>query len=161
MILHPAVEPVAIEVATATLEDVQGIHDLLEHYARAGELLPRPLNNICRQIQQFYVIRNAGCVVACASLEVFTRSLGEVRSLAVDARYQAHGLGRQLVAHIIKTAQNLGMKRLMALTYVPEFFGRLEFEIVSKDIFPEKVWGHCIHCPKHKACDEIAVLRYL
>lgn len=35
------------------------------------------------------------------------------------------------------------------------------FTVVEKDIFPEKVWTDCIHCPKQHACDEIAVLKIL
>ena len=46
----------------------------------------------------------------------------------------------------------------MALTYVPGFFGRLGFEVVSKDDLPEKVWQVCVKCYKFNRCDEIAVM---
>jgi amino-acid N-acetyltransferase len=46
----------------------------------------------------------------------------------------------------------------MALTYVPEFFHKLGFRTVPKDMLPEKVWGVCVKCYKYNNCDEIAVL---
>ena len=52
----------------------------------------------------------------------------------------------------------VGLKRLMALTYVPAFFARLGFEVVSKDDLPEKVWQVCVKCYKFNRCDEIAVM---
>ena len=45
-----------------------------------------------------------------------------------------------------------------SLTYVPGFFGRLGFEVVSKDDLPEKVWQVCVKCYKFNRCDEIAVM---
>ena len=46
----------------------------------------------------------------------------------------------------------------MALTYVPEFFHKLEFRTVPKESLPEKVWGICVKCYKFNNCDETAVL---
>ena len=146
------------QVKPATMADVDGIHQLLDYYARRADLLPRPLNNISRQIQQFSVVRDNEAVIACASLEMFTRNLAEVRSLAVAENYHGDGMGKMLVTHLIDSARALGLQRLMALTYIPDFFRRLGFQVVEKSIFPEKVWGVCIHCPKHSQCDEIAVL---
>jgi len=47
----------------------------------------------------------------------------------------------------------------MALTYAVSFFVRNGFEVVDKEIFPEKVWTDCMNCPKRNACDEIAVMK--
>jgi amino-acid N-acetyltransferase len=76
----------------------------------------------------------------------------------VDDNVKGKGMGRLLVARIIDETRALGLKRLMALTYVPEFFHRLGFKTVNKDMLPEKVWGICIKCYKYNNCDEIAVL---
>ncbi len=81
--------------------------------------------------------------------------------LAVDEEFGRSGLGTGLVALLIDEARDRGLGRLMALTYVPEFFHKLDFRTVPKAILPEKVWGICVRCYKFYNCDEIAVLRYL
>ena len=97
-------------------------------------------------------------VIACGALEIFTENLGEVRSLVVSKQYEGHGLGKHLVQRIVDEARQIGLRRIMALTYVPEFFYKLGFHAVSKDTLPEKVWGICVKCYKFNACDETAVL---
>lgn len=145
-------------VRAAAIGDVSAIHDLITHYADLGNLLPRPVNEIYRHLRDFFVVELNGVIVACGALEIFTENLGEVRSLVVDDNVKGKGMGRLLVARIIDETRALGLKRLMALTYVPEFFHRLGFKAVNKDMLPEKVWGICIKCYKYNNCDEIAVL---
>jgi amino-acid N-acetyltransferase len=96
--------------------------------------------------------------VACGALEIFTEDLGEVRSLVVDDAFKGQGLGRQLVERIAEEARVIGLKRLMALTYVAPFFHKLGFKTVPKETLPEKVWSVCVKCYKFNSCDETAVL---
>lgn len=143
---------------SATEGDIAGIQRLLNHYASMGELLPRSKSDLLTNLQSFLVIKNEQTVIACGSLEHFTPALAEIRSLMVDTEYKQHGLGRKIVEQLIDRARNNSVQRLMALTYVPEFFHRLGFRTVDKEIFPEKVWGICVNCYKFDNCDEIAVL---
>jgi len=137
---------------------VPAIHHFLETYAAQGNLLPRTLNELYRHLRDFFVIEMDGKIAACGALEIFTEDLGEVRSLVVDDSWKGKGLGRKLVEQLIHEARAIGLKRLMALTYVPEFFHKLGFKTVSKDTLPEKVWSVCVKCYKFNHCDEIAVL---
>lgn len=145
----------------ATIGDVPYIHELLEIYASRGNLLPRTMSELYRHLRDFFVIEQSGRVVACGALEIFTEDLGEVRSLVVRPGHEGRGLGRLLVERVIAEAQAIGLRRLMALTYVPTFFHKLGFQTVPKDTLPEKVWGVCVKCYKYNQCDEIAVLREL
>ena len=147
----PAVRPAAIG-------DVPEIHHLLEIYAQQGNLLPRTMGELYRHLRDFFVIEIDGHVAACGALEIFTEALGEVRSLVVIDDYKGQGLGRLLVERVIDEARAIGLKRLMALTYVPAFFHKLGFQTVSKDTLPEKVWSVCVKCYKFNNCDEIAVV---
>jgi len=142
-------------------EDVSDIHRLLKGHADAGNLLPRPARDIETNLADFRVIDCGGKLAACAALELFPSSLGEIRSLAVLESYGRVGLGTMLVTEIIDTARARGLTRLMALTYVPGFFHKFDFRTVPKATLPEKVWGICIKCYKFYDCDEIAVLLYL
>lgn len=123
-----------------------------------GDLLPRSEKDLIENLQHFRVIEQDGTIVACGSLEHFTDELAEIRSLMVDKSLKKSGLGRVIVVELIREAKMSGAKRLMALTYVPGFFHKLGFRTVSKEIFPEKIWGICVNCYKFLNCDEIAVL---
>lgn len=149
----------AVEAALAT--DVADIYALLAEQASIGNLLPRSVVDIDRNLDAFVVIRHAGGVIGCAALEVFNNELGEVRSLVVAGHHGGRGLGALLVGSMEQRAKALSLSRLMALTYVPVFFHRLGFKTVPKDALPEKIWGVCIRCYKFHNCDEIAVLKYL
>jgi amino-acid N-acetyltransferase len=153
--------PAAATVRPATVSDAERIHALIESYSRLGKLLPRSKAEILRRIRDFFVIDRRGEVLGCGALEVFSRELGEIRSLVIDERHRGEGLGRLLAEHLIAEARRLGLTRMMALTYVPEFFHNLGFETVPKSALPEKVWGVCIKCYKYEQCDEIAVHRHI
>lgn len=158
---QPEPKPAVPHVRPAAIGDVPVIHHLLEIYAAQGNLLPRTLSELYRHLRDFFVIEADGKVAACGALEIFTDDLGEVRSLVVDDAWKGKGLGRMLVERLIEEAQAIGLKRLMALTYVPEFFHKLGFKTVPKETLPEKVWSVCVKCYKYNRCDEIAVLLLL
>jgi amino-acid N-acetyltransferase len=159
--MNSATETELAMVRPAAITDVPQIHDLLDQYARMGNVLPRPYNELYRHLRDFFVVELNEKIVACAALEIFTESLGEVRSLVVAPDYTKHGFGRMLVERILGEARNIGLKRIMALTYVPGFFHKLGFKTVSKNTLPEKVWGICVKCYKFNNCDEEAVLKEL
>jgi amino-acid N-acetyltransferase len=156
--LSRAVASVTPIIRPAAIGDVPYIHHLLEIYATQGNLLPRTMNELYRHLRDFFVIEVGGKVAACGALEIFTENLGEVRSLVVDDEFKGQGFGRMLVERISEEARVIGLKRLMALTYVAPFFHKLGFKTVAKDTLPEKVWGICVKCYKFNNCDETAVL---
>lgn len=156
--LNRAAESAVSTIRPAAIGDVPHIHHLLEIYAAQGNLLPRTMNELYRHLRDFFVVEVNGQVAGCGALEIFTESLGEVRSLVVDDTYKGQGFGRMLVQRIIEEARAIGLKRLMALTYVAPFFHKLGFTTVAKDTLPEKVWGICVKCYKFNNCDETAVL---
>ena len=146
------------QIRPAAIADVPQIHHLLETYASKGNLLPRTMSELYRHLRDFFVIDIDGKVAAIGALEIFTEDLGEVRSLVVAEEHERHGLGRLMVQRIVAEARRIGLRRLMALTYVPAFFHKLGFKTVPMETLPEKVWGVCIKCYKYNKCDETAVL---
>lgn len=150
-----------LSIQEAVLEDVPDIAKLLSMYSEVGVLLPRSNTDIYHSLRSFWVIRENEQLAACASLMIYNHELAEVRSLAVHPDYQSHGLGKRLVLHLENQAIELGLARLMALTYVVKFFEDLEFKIVDMAHLPEKVWNACIHCRKFNDCDETAMVKYL
>ena len=149
------------KVRWATVADAAGIHDLLQRYAKLGRLLPRSTEEIVERLSSFLVSEQNSALAGCASLEVFTPELGEVRSLAVDPNFARLGHGRMLVEQLEDEARRRGLQRLMALTYVPDFFDKLGFKTTAMDTLPKKVFGVCVTCPKFNHCDEIAMVKSL
>ncbi|HEX9813192.1 MAG TPA: N-acetyltransferase [Burkholderiales bacterium] len=148
-------------VRPAAIGDVPYIHFLVENYAAQGNLLPRSMSELYRHLRDFFVVEVNAKLAGCGALEIFTEDLGEIRSLVVDDKFKRHGFGRLLVERLLDEARRIGLRRIMALTYVPDFFHKLDFKTVPKETLPEKVWGICVKCYKFNNCDEIAVLREL
>jgi len=145
-------------IRKATVKDGEKIFNILQTFAIQGVLLPRSLNSIYENIRDFFVYEENGEIVGIGSLHVFWEDLAEIKSLAVLPPYQHKGIGKKIVKHCLKEAKQLGVEKVFALTYLPEFFQKLGFEVVDKSEFPQKVWTECIHCVKFNDCKEIPVM---
>lgn len=146
----------------AELPDVHNIHLLLYDYAAEGVLLDRSEEDITHYLKNFTVaVDENSDLLGCMAVRDFGSDLLEVRSLAIRRDLRKSGIGRKLIAKAIERLDNDRQTyRLFALTLQPGFFERLGFEIVEKELFPEKIWADCSHCPKRDRCDEIAVIYY-
>jgi len=149
------------KIRRATVADIAAISSILDNYSSIGRLLPRTPEEIVERLSSFFVNEQDSVVTGCVSLEVFTSELGEVRSLAVEPHSLKLGHGRSLVKTLENEAARLGLQRLIALTYVPKFFGKLGFEVTPMNSLPEKVFGVCVKCPKYSNCDEIAMVKHI
>ncbi|MCF6265512.1 MAG: N-acetyltransferase [Desulfuromusa sp.] len=141
----------------AHISDVRAIHKLLLDYANTGQLLGRSLADIYDSLRDFYVYEENGEILGIGALAICWEDLAEVRSLAVAAGQQGKGIGRKIVESCLKEATELGIKRVFALTYQPDFFKLLGFSDIEKSELPQKVWGVCINCVKFPDCDEFAL----
>lgn len=150
-----------VVVRKATLDDVESIYTLIEHYAERGIMLPRSRAVLERAIDTFYVAEDEGRIVGIGSLFRLGEELVEIRSLGIDEHYKGRGIGTKLVDKLVEEARTNGFRHVMALTYEVRFFEKNGFSVVDKEIFPEKVWTDCVFCKKRHHCDEIAVLKRL
>ena len=144
-------------IRKASVKDANQIFSILQLFALRGILLPRSLNAIYENIRDFFVYEENGKIVGVGSLHVFWEDLAEIKSLAVLDEYQHKGIGKKIVQKCLEDAKTLGIKRVFALTYVPQFFEKLGFKVVDKSEFTQKVWTECIHCVKFNDCKEIPV----
>jgi len=148
-------------IRKAKTGDVPDMQKLINFFADRGELLPRSLNQLYEDIRDFFVAEEEGRLIGTCALHVNWGDLAEVKALVVDKEFQGKGLGKQLVQTCLDEAQALGISRVFALTYKPDFFHRLGFRNIDKSELPHKVWSECIHCVKFPDCGEIAVIREL
>ena len=150
---------VDLEIVKPTLEDVDSIFNLVENFARKGEILKRSKGNIAERIREFFCIKDGNNVVGVASLRLFFPYLGEIRTLVIDEEYQGFNLGRRLVQSCVDEAKKLCVKDVFALTFKKGFFLKLGFKLIDKKQLPSnKIWEDCINCPFFPNCKEEAVL---
>ena len=148
----------AARLRKARTADASAMQRLINGFADRGAMLHRSLSELYENIRDFFVIEENGEVVGCAALHVSWKDLAELKSLAVVEAAQGRGFGRQLVQACVEEAEAIGIARVFALTYVPELFVKLGFQVVDKALLPRKVWTECVYCPKFPDCGEIAVL---
>lgn len=149
------------------VDDVDDAVSLINAYAAEDRMLERSREFVLEHVHDFFVAESGSTAghratfEGCVALAVLTRELGEVRSLAVRPATERRGVGRALVDACVGEACRLGLRRLMALTLVPEFFERCGFTLVSLGRLPEKSAAECPICPKRGRCDEQAMLLHL
>lgn len=146
-------------IRKARMSDVKGIHGLIAEYARKGDMLPRSLADIYENLRDYFIFEDDdGELVGSAAIHIMWEDLAEVRSLAVREGKMRRGVGTQLVESCISEAIVLGIGRVFALTYKPEFFEKLGFHVVDKAELPQKIWTDCLKCSKFPDCDEVALV---
>ena len=146
-------------IRKARIADVVEIQKMLRDFAAQGVLLPRSLSELYTTLRDLVVFEDErGRVSGCCGLHIIWADLAEIRSLAVLESEQRRGIGRKLVESCISEAKSLGIYKLFALTYEVDFFRHIGFQLVDKNMFPQKVWADCVHCPKFPNCDESALL---
>ncbi len=122
------------------------MHRLLSHFADKRELLPRSLAEIYENLQQFYVAQVHQRVIGTCALYVTWDNLAEVKALAVEETFHGKGVGRKLLEACLGAARELHIRRLFTLTLRTGFFEHFDFQHVSKEDLPHKVWTECVKC---------------
>jgi amino-acid N-acetyltransferase len=146
-------------IRKARMGDVRAIQKLIADHARKGDMLPRSLSEIYENLRDYFVfLEDDGEVVGSAAIHIMWEDLAEVRSLAVREGHMRRGVGTKLVEACLSEAIVLGIGRVFALTYRPEFFVRLGFVQVDKSDLPQKIWTDCLKCSKFPECDEVALV---
>jgi amino-acid N-acetyltransferase len=143
----------------ATLPDAIAIEQLITVHVGDGTLLGRSLAEICENIRDFVVIEDEGEVVGCGALHLYGMHLAEVRSITISKKAKGKGAGRKLINALFKEAARQSVTCVCLFTRIPEFFGKMGFTVVEKELLPDKMYKDCLRCPRRHACDEIAMYR--
>lgn len=113
--------------------------DVLVRRARRGEMprireliayFPRQLVQAdLPRIQSFFVAEHSGEIVGCCALQVYSRRLAEVRSLAVHPAYRGRGIAGRLVDACRDRGRERRVRQLFAVTSEPGFFESRGFTV--------------------------------
>jgi amino-acid N-acetyltransferase len=127
-------------VRRAIRADAMQILELVAEYAAQGLMLPRTLEHIATRIDNYVVaVDDAGRVIACAALEEYSPSLGEVSSVAVSSTPHGRGLGTQVVLGVERLARARDIEELFALSLTDNFFLSLSYVPTTISRYPEKL----------------------
>ena len=123
--------------------------------------LLRRNNSIYENIQEYVVAEIKGKIIACGALHVSWDDLAEVKALAVEKAYARQGIGTKIVKTLEQNALSLGIYATFALSFKPAFFQKMGYEVISREILPQKIWSECINCHLFPDCGEIPLIKEL
>ena len=148
----------AIVIRTASADDADAIHELIDEHLTEGHLLPRELGDILVHAHRFVVAVQDDEVLACADLAPLSHAVAEVRSMVVTREARGGGVGRRIVNELVRRATAAGFEKLCAFTHAPAYFIHMGFSIVPHSWLLEKVFTDCLKCPHFRQCGQYAMV---
>ncbi|GAA3751829.1 amino-acid N-acetyltransferase [Spinactinospora alkalitolerans] len=136
--------PIQVTIRRARTHDVARIRRLVDTFSGERRVLSKSTVNLYEDVQEFRVAEaddGEQCtVVGCGALHVLWEDLAEVRTVAVDPAVQGTGVGHRIVADLLDTARELGVRRVFCLTFETDFFGRHGFRPIQGTPVPPRVY---------------------
>lgn len=118
----------SVVIRQARGADIRALVDLIEPYVQQRKLLPRTIDELTLLLPSYFVADDAGRIVGCVALEIYSTKLAELRSLVVDPQYQGRGIGSRLVEAAVDRARDERVLEVMAITSAEEFFRGCGFD---------------------------------
>jgi amino-acid N-acetyltransferase len=149
-----------IELVKAKLSDIPAMQALVAPEVKDGIILNRTEDEVATNIRSYVLAKDGDKLVGYTALHVHSRRLAEIRSLIVDEAYRGQNVGQRMVQFTLDEAKNIGVEEdVLVLTYLPQFFLKLNFKEIDKEVIPEhKIWADCIKCIHFPICNEVALV---
>ncbi|MFN8562929.1 MAG: GNAT family N-acetyltransferase [Anaerolineae bacterium] len=118
-----------VNIRSAAPDDIEAIAELIKPFVDEGSLLERTYDEFEELLPNFFVaVDDDGNILGCAALEIYSRKLAEIRSLAVSVDAQGQGVGRKLVEACVERAREQNILEVMAITASDAFFQSCGFD---------------------------------
>lgn len=151
-----------IEYKKAFLSDIPSMQDLVLPEVETGIILERTSDEMATNIRSYTLALSQGKIVGFCALHIHSPSLAEIRSLIVSEKFRGNKIGENLINQCIDEGRNLGLQKVLSLTYKQSFFENLGFHEISKESLPEhKIWADCIKCKLFPVCNEVSLIKNL
>jgi len=149
-----------IELVKAKLDDIPAMQALVVSEVKDGIILNRSEDEVATNIRSYVLAKENDILVGYTALHVHSKRLAEIRSLIVDEKYRGQKIGQKMVEFTLQEAKALGVEEdVLVLTYLPDFFDKLGFKEINKEVIPEhKIWADCIKCIHFPVCNEVALV---
>lgn len=117
-----------IQIRPVDPGDLESLSRFIQPFVQAGKLLPRTTAELAVLVSDGFIAECEGRLVGFAALEIYSKKLAEIRSLAVDPAMQGNGVGRLLVAKCVERAKEQKVLEVMAITSSETFFRNCGFD---------------------------------
>ncbi len=119
----------SITIRTAQADDLDRLSDFIKPFVDYGKLLPRTFDELEEWLPNYFIAHDdKGAIVGCAALEVYSKKLAEIRSLAVSPDARGLGIGKALVEACVQLARDKKVYEVMAVTSADTFFINCGFD---------------------------------
>lgn len=146
-------------VRRARTADVAAIRGLIDTYAPDRRLLSKATVVLYEDVQEFRVAEVDGVVVGCGALHVMWEDLAEVRTVAVHPDHHGKGIGAAVLASLIDTARDLGVRRVFCLTFETGFFARAGFHRADEVLVDAGVATELLQSPDEGVAEFLDLAR--
>ena len=149
-----------IELVKAKLSDIPAMQILVASEVKDGIILNRSEDEVATNIRSYVLAKEGDKLLGYTALHIHSKRLAEIRSLIVDTSYRGQRIGQKMVQFSLDEAKELRVEEdVLVLTYLPEFFLKLNFKEINKEVIPEhKIWADCIKCIHFPVCNEVALV---
>ena len=105
--------------------DIESLVRLVAAYPK--QLLPRSPDDFADLRETTWVAEEDNQVVGCATLEVYSPKICEIRTVVVKDGYRHKGYGEKMVGCAVAEARARNIRQIMVVTSTPEYFEKLNF----------------------------------
>ena len=124
----------AIEIRVAKPADLVELSDFIVPFVQSGDLLPRTFDELEDLLETSFIARLDAEIVGCAALEIYSKKLCEIRSLAVAPSAQGLGIGKRLVEACVALAESESIYEIMAISAAEPFFKSCGFDFTLPNL---------------------------
>jgi len=149
-----------VQLVKANLSDISSMQYMVEKEVKDGIILERNEDEVATNIRSYVLAKIEGKLVGYAALHIHSSRLAEIRSLIVLDGYRGQDIGKKIVEFALEEAKKIAVEEeVLVLTYLPEFFKKMNFVEIAKESIPEhKIWTDCIKCIHFPICNEISLV---
>ncbi len=149
-----------VKLVKATLKDIPQMQEMVKLEVKDGIILERNEDEVATNIRSYVLAKENEKLIGYAALHIHSTRLAEIRSLIVADGYRGQSVGKQIVEFALSEAKALNVsEEVLVLTYLPDFFRKLNFIEIAKESIPEhKIWADCIKCIHFPVCNEISLV---
>lgn len=84
------------------------------------------------RLKTFYVALVRGQIVGCCALEIYSRRIAEIRSLAVEREHQGHGIASKLIGACLRRAKARNIYEVFTITGSDGLFSKFGFGTIAR-----------------------------
>jgi len=117
----------------AIQDDLADVQAFLQPFMDNQHLLPRTSLELQLLLKHGFVCRQQNQIVGFAAFEMYSKKLGEIQCLAVDAQLRRQGIGGKLVEMCVQRAREQKVREVLAISASEDMFRSCGFDYSLPD----------------------------